>query len=184
MKEISLNILDVVGNSVKAKAERIDILLTESVARNVLELTIIDDGCGMSPEFLAGVTDPFTTTRTTRKVGLGLPLLKMAALGCDGTFDITSKVGAGTTVRATFRLDHLDRMPLGNMAETMVTLISMCDSIRYVYTHTTDEGQFVFDCKEIADTLGNEIPLSTPEILAWISDYINENLENIKGGNI
>ncbi len=184
MKEISLNILDVVSNSVKAKAERIDILLTESMARNVLELAIIDNGCGMSPDFLSGVTDPFTTTRTTRKVGLGLPLLKMAALGCDGTFDITSQIGIGTTVKATFRLDHLDRMPLGNMAETMVTLISMCDSIRYVYTHKTDEGEFVFDSKEIADTLGSEIPLSTPEILAWISDYIKENLENIKGGNI
>lgn len=184
MKEISLNILDVVGNSVKAKAERIDIILTESQKRNILELSIIDDGCGMTPEFLAKVIDPFTTTRTTRKVGLGLPLLKMAAEGCDGTFSIDSEVGKGTRVKASFRLDHLDRMPLGDMPETIVTLISADDRIRYVYTHQTDEGEFVLDCKEIQDTLGAEIPLSSPEILAWLHDYVKENLENIKGGNI
>ncbi len=184
MKEISLNILDVAGNSIKAGAKRIDIILTESQQRNVLELTIADDGCGMSPEFLRQVTDPFTTTRTTRKVGLGLPLLKMAAEGSEGTFSIRSQEGKGTRVDASFRLDHLDRMPLGNMPETVVTLISANDQIRFVYTHQTDEGEFVLDCKELWDTLGSEIPLSSPEILAWIHDYVKENLENIKGGNI
>ncbi len=184
MKEISLNILDVVGNSVKAKAKRIDIILTESQKRDVLELTILDDGCGMESEFLERVTDPFTTTRTTRKVGLGLPLLKMAAEGCDGSFSITSKVGEGTRVFASFRLSHLDRMPLGNMAETMSTLIGMNDSIQYVYTHTTDTASFVMDTKEIQDTLGEDIPLSTPEILMWIQEFVKENLENIKGGNV
>ena len=184
MKEISLNILDVVGNSIKAKAKRIDITVTESAAKDVLELTIVDDGYGMEPEFLAQVTDPFTTTRTTRKVGLGLPLLKMAAEGCNGSFAIESVLGQGTTVKACFQLSHLDRMPLGNMAETMVTLISACDSIRYVYTHQTDVDAFVFDTQEIQNTLGEEIPLSAPEILAWINDYVKENLENIKGGNI
>ncbi len=184
MKEISLNILDVVGNSVKAEAQRIDIIVTESVERDVLELVIEDDGCGMAPDFLEKVTDPFTTTRTTRKVGLGIPLLKMAAESCDGSFSITSKVGEGTRVTAAFRLSHLDRMPLGNMAETMVTLISMNDRIRYVYTHTTDEDSFVMDTKEIQDTLGEEIPLSMPEILAWIQEFVKENLENIKGGNV
>lgn len=184
MKEISLNILDVVGNSIKAKAKRIDVTVVESVARDIIELTIKDDGCGMSPEFLARVTDPFTTTRTTRKVGLGLPLLKMAAESCEGTFSIDSGVGQGTTVHATFRLGHLDRMPIGNMAETMVTLISACDTIRYVYTHQTDTDTFVLDTLELQNTLGEGIPLSTPEILAWIHDYVKENLENIKGGNL
>ncbi|MBR5782602.1 MAG: sensor histidine kinase [Clostridia bacterium] len=184
MKEISLNILDVVGNSIKAKAKRIDIILAESVQRDVLELTIKDDGCGMAPEFLARVTDPFTTTRTTRRVGLGLPLLKMAAEGCNGTFSIESTVNVGTCVFATFQLSHLDRMPLGNMPETIVTLIGADDKIRYVYTHTTDTDTFVMDTKEIQDTLGEEIPLSAPEILAWIKDFVKENLENIKGGNL
>lgn len=184
MKEISLNILDVVGNSIKAQAQRIDITVIESVAKDMLELTIMDDGCGMEPEFLERVTDPFTTTRTTRKVGLGLPLLKMAAEGCNGSFAIESGLGQGTTVKACFQLSHLDRMPLGNMAETMVTLISACDNIRYVYTHQTDADTFVFDTQEIQNTLGEEIPLSAPEILAWINDYVKENLENIKGGNI
>ena len=184
MKEISLNILDVVGNSIKAQAARIDITIVESTERDALELSIVDDGCGMAPEFLARVTDPFTTTRTTRKVGLGLPLLKMASESCNGSFSINSVQGQGTQVYASFQLTHLDRMPLGNMAETIVTLISACDSIRYVYTHQTDEDTFVFDTEEIRNTLGEEIPLSTPEVLAWIQDYVKENLEKIKGGNI
>ncbi len=184
MKEISLNILDVVGNSIKAKAERIDIWVAESISKDIMELSITDDGCGMAPEFLKRVSDPFTTTRTTRKVGLGIPLLKMAAESCDGSFSITSELGKGTKVSASFRLSHLDRMPLGDMAETMVTLISADDSIRYVYTHQTDEGTFVMDTLEIRNTLGEEIPLSTPEILGWIREYVKENLENIKGGNL
>lgn len=184
MKEISLNILDVVGNSIKAKAARIDIEVEESLSKDILSLSIMDDGCGMSEEFLARVSDPFTTTRTTRKVGLGLPLLKMAAESCEGNFSITSELGKGTKVNASFRLGHLDRMPLGDMAETMVTLISADDTIRYVYTHQTDSGMFVLDTLEIQGILGEEIALSTPEILAWIREYIKENLDNIKGGNI
>ncbi len=184
MKEISLNILDVVGNSIKAKAGRIDIRVVESISKDILTLSITDDGSGMSEEFLAQVCDPFTTTRTTRKVGLGLPLLKMAAESCEGTFSITSKLGKGTQVNASFRLNHLDRMPLGDMAETMITLISADDTIRYIYTHQTDVGTFVMDTQEIQNILGEEIALSTPEILAWICEYIKENLDNIKGGNL
>lgn len=184
MKELSLNILDIVSNSVKAKATRIDIEITESEQKDLFELIIRDNGCGMSSDFVAKVTDPFVTTRTTRKVGLGISLLKLAAEGCDGTFDIQSREGQGTVVDATFRLHHLDRMPLGDMPSTVTTLIMADDKIRYVYTHTTDDGAFTIDTKEIQDTLGAEVPLSAPEILAWIQDYVKENLQNIKGGNI
>lgn len=183
MKELSLNILDISQNSVKAGAERIDIKVTESALRDVVSIEITDNGCGMSEELVKTVTDPFVTTRTTRKVGLGIPLLRQQSLDTDGTFDITSKVGEGTRVYADFRLTHLDRPPLGDMPSTIVTLISSDPDIRYVYTHVTDSGEFVFDTDEIKAQLDG-IPISEPEILMWLDGYLTENLDSIEGGKI
>lgn len=183
MKEISLNILDITHNSIKAKAKKIEISILELESKNRIEIMIRDDGCGMDEEFLRGVTDPFVTTRTTRKVGLGIPLFKQSAEDADGTFSITSKVGEGTTVCASFRMDHLDRMPIGDMSSTMVSLIQANDRIRFIYTHKTDLGEFIFDTNELHAQLG-EVPLSEPMVLNWIEEYINENLEDIQGGKI
>ena len=183
MKEISLNILDITYNSIKAKANKVEIIVSESQSRNLVEVSIQDNGCGMDEEFLRGVTDPFVTTRTTRKVGLGIPLFKQSAESTDGSFSITSKVGEGTKVYASFRLDHLDRMPIGDMSSTMVSLIQANDAIRFIYRHTTDHGAFVLDTDELHEQLG-EVPLSEPAVLHWIEEYINENLEDIQGGKI
>ena len=122
MKELSLHILDIVKNSVKAKADLIEIKIDEDRAGNRLVIEIIDDGCGMSEEFLKRVRDPFTTTRTTRKVGMGIPLFEMAAVMAGGSFDISSKVGEGTKVAAVFAYDSIDRAPLGDMVGTMQTI--------------------------------------------------------------
>ena len=184
MKEIALNILDITENSVKASASRIDIEIAESVKDDTLTLVIRDNGCGMAPDFLEKVTDPFVTTRTTRKVGLGLSLLKVAAESCDGAFEIRSAPGEGTEVSARFRLSHLDRMPLGDMPSTVKILIGMHDTVRFVYKHTTDKGTFTLDTDELRQTLGEEIPLSAPEVLGWIGEYVDENLESIEGGKI
>ena len=184
MKELSLNILDITYNSVKAKADQIEIVLSEKESINLVEITIRDNGCGMDEEFLARVTDPFVTTRTTRKVGLGIPLFKQSAEDADGSFRITSEVGVGTEIYASFRLDHLDRAPIGDMSSTMTSLIQANDQIRFVYTHTTDHGTFVFDTNDLHAQLGDEIPLSEPEILSWIGEFINENLDDIQGGKI
>ncbi len=183
MKEISLNILDITNNSIKAKAKKIEISIFEIQSENRIEVMIQDNGCGMDEEFLRGVTDPFVTTRTTRKVGLGIPLFKQSAESADGTFSISSKVGEGTTVCASFPMDHLDRMPIGDMSSTMVSLIQANDRIRFIYTHKTDRGEFIFDTDELHAQLG-DVPLSEPMVLNWIEEYINENLEDIQGGKI
>lgn len=183
MKELSLNILDITYNSIKAGAKKIEIDVSERISANLVEIEIKDNGCGMDEEFLRRVTDPFVTTRTTRKVGLGIPLFKQSAEDTDGTFAIHSKVGEGTSVYASFRYDHLDRAPIGDMAGTMVSLIQANDAIRFIYRHNTDQGSFTFDTDELHEQLG-DIPLSEPAVLSWIEEYINENLQNIQGGKI
>lgn len=183
MKELSLNILDITYNSIKAKAELIEITVSESMAKNTVEIEIKDNGCGMDEEFLRNVTDPFVTTRTTRKVGLGIPLFKQSAEDADGSFSIRSKVGEGTVISASYRLDHLDRAPIGDMSGTIVSLIQANDQIHFVYRHHTDCGTFVLDTDELHAQLG-DVPLSEPAVLSWIGEYINENLDDIQGGKI
>ena len=183
MKELSLNILDITYNSIKAKAKLIEITVSESMAKNTVEIEIKDNGCGMDEEFLRNVTDPFVTTRTTRKVGLGIPLFKQSAEDAGGSFSIRSKVGEGTVISASYRLDHLDRAPIGDMSGTIVSLIQANDQIHFVYRHHTDRGTFVLDTDELHAQLG-DVPLSEPAVLSWIGEYINENLDDIQGGKI
>ena len=183
MKELSLNILDIAHNSVKAKATKIIIDVSESRKDDIVSIRISDNGCGMEKDLLSAVTDPFVTTRTTRKVGLGIPLLRQQALDTDGHFEITSQPGVGTSVYADFKLLHLDRPPIGDIASTVVSLISADPDIRYIYSHKTDSGGFKLDTDEVREQLG-DIPLSEPEILIWLNDYINENLQSIEGGKI
>ncbi len=168
MKELSLNILDVAKNSVKAGADRVVIRIEEKDGWRTL--TIIDNGCGMSPEFLANVTDPFTTTRTTRPVGMGLPLLKLAAEQTGGDLTIESSVvpPTGTTVRARFRMDHLDCVPVGDYAGSVVTLIQGSPEIDFRFEYLRPEGDIVLDTAEVRSVLGPDIPLDTPDVLMWI----------------
>lgn len=172
MRELSLNILDIVENSVKAEAK---IVYIDVIAKdNVLTISIKDDGKGMSEEFLSRVTDPYTTTRTTRKVGMGLPFLKMEAEMAGGTFDIRSKLGEGTVVTTTFAIDHIDRPPLGDLGETMSTLISNGDEVDYVLHFVFKDTDFVFDTRELKAQLGG-VPMDEPEVLLFIKNYIREN---------
>ncbi len=179
MKELSLNILDVAKNSVKAQASLIGISVVEE--NGIRTLTIKDDGCGMSPEFLERVTDPFTTTRTTRPVGMGLPLLKLAAEQAEGELTIESKQGEGhgTTVRATFKIDHLDCVPLGDFAGTVVTLIQGSPDIDFDILWRTPEGEKHLSTREMREILG-DVPLDSPEVLSWVSGLMNEPFENEK----
>ena len=178
MLEISLHILDVINNSVKAGATLIGVTVCENKKGNVLSVTISDDGCGMDAEFLKTVTDPFRTTRTTRKVGMGLSLFKAAAEATDGSFSITSEKGKGTTVCATFTYDHIDRQPLGDMAGTITTVLSGNQNIDFLYRHSVDEKEFVLDTREVRQILG-DVELSGPEIILWLTEYINEGLSEI-----
>lgn len=172
MKELSLNILDIAMNSVKAGATLIEIEIEERYGWRTL--MIRDNGCGMSPEFVSAVTDPFTTTRTTRKVGMGLPLLKLAAEQTGGTLSITSSQGEdhGTTVRATFLIDHLDCVPVGDYASTMVTLIQGSPNIDFVFQYRSKSGEINLSTAEMRQILG-DVPLDNPDVLAWVAESLS-----------
>ena len=183
MKELSLNVLDITMNSVKAKATLINIHIIEN--DELLTLEIIDNGCGMTAEFLRGVIDPFCTTRTTRKVGLGIPLLKLAAEQTGGEVTITSKHEAeypdehGTHVTATFYKQHIDFTPMGDIISTVTTLIQGSPDVDFDFKHQSNTFNVSFDTREAREVLGPEIPLSEPEILSWIADNLSEQYKNI-----
>ena len=176
MKEISLNILDVAKNSVSAGASLIQILL-QTDEKGLLTLTISDDGCGMSEETLAHVTDPFYTTRTTRKVGLGLPLLKMAAEQTGGSLMIRSSKDAehhGTTLTAIFDTKSIDCMPMGDIVSTVCILIAGSPEIDFLFSDKTPARNVQLDTRELRAVLGNEISLAETEIQLWIKEYLDE----------
>ena len=179
MRELSLNILDIAENSLRAESTVVQIDV--SVQANTLAITIKDNGCGMSAEFLAQVADPYTTTRTTRNVGLGIPLIKMEAEMSGGNFDIQSTVGVGTTLVATFAVDHIDRPPLGDLGETIMTLLTQLDQTQIVFSYQVGENIFKFDTNELQQQLDG-IPIDTPEVLLFVKQMINENIETINGG--
>lgn len=179
MQELSLNVLDIAQNSVKAQATLIKISVTESALADTLVITVADNGRGMDEETVRRATDPFYTTRTTRKVGLGLPLFKMAAELTGGSFCLASRQGQGTEVKAEFGRSHIDRMPLGDMRQTLTALITCNPEIDFVYTHTVCTKQeerrvFTLDTRQFREVLG-EVSLSEPEVAAFIGDYILEN---------
>jgi len=174
MKELSLNLLDIAQNSVTAGATQLDLSLKEH--DGVLTMTVADNGRGMSPDFLAQVMDPFTTTRTTRKVGMGIPLLRMAAQQTGGDVEIQSAPGVGTTTVATFYTGHIDCPPLGDLAGSLALFLQGApDTMHTRYIHETDTGRFELDTREIRAILGDDVPLSAPDVALWLKDYIAEN---------
>lgn len=179
MQDLSLHLLDIVENSIRAKASLIEIEINEAVSNNLLTLSIKDNGKGMNASLLKTVTDPFTTTRTTRKIGLGLPLLKQNCLLSGGTLEIKSKINEGTTVVATMQYHHIDRLPLGDMASSMGVLIQANPTIDFIYKHLYEEKEFRMSTLEIKKTL-QEVPINQLEVVEWIRQYISENLQDIR----
>lgn len=179
MKDLSLHILDIVQNSISAKATFIEITIDESHQANTYFVTIKDNGKGMSPEMVEKVTDPYVTSRTTRKVGLGLPLLKMNAERTGGHLKITSQEGKGTEVEALFIHDNIDRLPLGDIAGTLALMASANPLIEFTYTHSVDGEQYIFDTREIKEVL-DDFPISDIHIFKFLKEMINENLQEIK----
>ena len=173
MKELSLHLLDVAQNSITAGARRIDLTLAED-AQQTCRMVIQDDGCGMSPEFLAQVTDPFATTRTTRKVGLGLPLLRMTAEQTGGSLKVESQEGVGTTVTALFHTSHIDCPPLGDLCGTVALLIQGAPHVEWTWSRTTPKGSYVLDTRQLQEILGADVPLSEPSVTLWIREYLQE----------
>lgn len=179
MRELSMHILDVMENSLAAGATRVELIIAEDLAGDRLNLTIRDNGRGMSADVLARVFDPFYTTRKTRHVGLGLPLFKAAAQRCNGDVTLESELGVGTTLSAAFQHSHIDRAPLGDMTDTLVTFLlgGTCD---LYYCHRVGEREFAFDTAEIRAELG-DIPLSHPEVRRWLQRFIAEGEAGLAG---
>ena len=174
MRELSLNVLDIAQNSVAAGSSLVTVEAIENTAKHELTLCVADNGKGMTKEQLEAVRDPFFTTRTTRKVGLGVPLFKMAAEMTGGALTIESELGKGTTVTAVFKTDHVDFTPLGDMTSTIVTLITMNTRIDFVYHFKKDKYEFSLDTRKLKEILG-DVSLSEPSIAQWLTEYINEN---------
>ena len=177
MKELSLNILDIVENSTKAKAELIEISISEK--NSTLTITITDNGIGMTEETLLSVSNPFYTTRTTRKVGMGIPLFRLSAEQTGGKLTIESKHieqyhdSHGTTVTAIFNKTHIDCAPLGDIISTIVTLIQGHPDVDFVFTHECDNEIISLDTREVRAVLDG-VPLDTFEVLVWIKENLTE----------
>ena len=178
MRELSLHILDALENSLEAGATLIELIVEEDLAADWLTITIQDNGRGMSEDQLARIFDPFFTTRSTRHVGLGIPLFRAATERCNGDLTIASQLGEGTTLRATFQHSHIDRAPLGNIAGTLLAVIlsGSCD-LRYV--HRVDGREFEFSTEDIRIELG-DIPLTHPAVRKWLRDFIDEGEESLR----
>jgi Histidine kinase-, DNA gyrase B-, and HSP90-like ATPase len=176
--EISLHILDIVENSTRAGADTVFIDIIEDTAKDILSLEIRDNGSGMNEDVLKKVIDPFFTTKTVRSVGLGLPMLAQAAEQTEGNFIIASKGGEGTRVVAEFKLSHIDRQPLGDIASTLVTLIAGNPDVDFIYRHRHDDREYVLDTRDMRKEI-DDVPINNVEVLNFVREHIEEGLKEI-----
>jgi len=182
MQELSMNILDVAENSVRAGACMVEITVDEKPQEDLLSVTISDNGCGMTPEQVKNVIDPFYTTRSTRKVGLGVPFFKMAAELNGGKLEIQSTVGIGTTLKAYFVRSSIDLMPLGDINETISTLIHCNPNIDFIYTRRFEDAEMTLDTREFRRILEG-IELNDPQVSKFIREFLTENTSDLLAGH-
>lgn len=176
MQELSLNVLDIAQNSIAANASIVNIDIETDTSLSLLKISVKDNGKGMSSEQVQKVTNPFFTTRTTRKVGMGIPLFKMAAEMSGGSFSIESKLGEGTVITGVFKTDNIDCIPLGDISSTVSMLITLNENINFIYTYSIDGRVFSASTDEFKQALGDGVSLAVPEISSWIEEYLRENV--------
>ena len=181
MRELSLNILDIAQNSISAGASLTEIVVNENTKDKTLLIGICDNGCGMTEEQVKSVIDPFFTTRTTRKVGMGIPLFKMSCEQTGGKFTIESEKGVGTKINALYKTDSIDFTPLGDIASTIVTIVSMNADKEFLYRRVLDDKEFIFSTVEIKKILDG-VPLSESSVMNWIEEYLNEQYNELLKG--
>ncbi|MDR0648582.1 MAG: ATP-binding protein [Synergistaceae bacterium] len=180
LEDLSQHVLDIAENSVAALASSVSIEIAEDVPGNVLLMAVEDDGKGMSADFLERVTDPFTTTRTTRRVGMGIPFLKQSAELCGGRFKIASTLGAGTRIEATFKYDSIDRPPLGDMPASVMVIFMGHPEIDWTYRHVYNGKDFSISTVELVEALEDRELLRSTEVGLWIRDQIDEALSELR----
>ena len=180
-RELSQHILDIVENCVKAGASLVRIEIEEDMTEDRLVITVKDNGGGMDEAFVRHIFDPWVTTRTTRKVGLGIPFFKQTAEMCNGHFEIHSKRQQGTTVTAVFQHSHIDRPPLGDLVGTLMCIIVGYPQADLLYHHRVDEREFTLDTREVREMLGDEVALSDPEVMAFLRGHLKEGLADLGG---
>lgn len=181
MRDISLHILDIVQNSIVANASLIEISIDEDERNDLLTVSIKDNGKGMSKELLERVADPYTTSRTTRKVGLGIPLLKQNAERTGGGLSITSELGAGTMLYASFKPSNIDCLPMGDITGVIALTVSGNPSIDFIYNHKINGNLYTFNTKEVKEILG-EVSIGEPSVCKYLKEMIQSNLEEIQIG--
>lgn len=181
MRDLSLHILDIMQNSAAAAASLIKVSILVEPEAGILQVTVEDNGCGMDSGLLARVTDPFATTRTTRKIGLGIPLFKASAEQSGGSFNVISQKGVGTVVVAKYRIDHIDRPPLGDVAGIITDMAAACMNVEIGLLLECGSKQYLFNSREVSQVLG-EVPLTEFTVIKWLKEYIREGLNDIFGG--
>ena len=178
MKDLALHIMDILQNSTRAGASKIELDIVEDTVENTYKIIFTDNGCGMDEDTVKRVVDPFFTTRTVRKVGLGLPLLKQNCEQTGGSLHITSKLGEGTQVEAVFIHNHIDRPTLGDIAGTLVLTASAYPDIHFIYRHKKDGETYEFDTEEVKEALDG-LSIQMPEIIRYLREMICENLKEM-----
>ena len=181
MDELSLNILDIAQNSIAAEATLIEIDVEEDDRLDLIIISVRDNGKGMSENFQKEVENPFVTTRTTRKIGLGISFLKEAAEITGGTFELKSEIGVGTTITATFAQSHIDRQPIGNLTETVITLVTFNTEIDFIIRYKVNENEFEFSTQEVKELLGGDVSLNSPSVVVFLTEYVSEHILNLSG---
>lgn len=179
MEDIAMHILEILMNSIKADSTKIILKIRDSFEDDIISFQIEDDGKGMDEDMVKRAADPFTTSRTTRRIGMGLAFMKGLAEMCGGSFNIESTVGKGTIVTASVQKLNIDTPELGDLGEMMMEAVQSDENIDYVLEYTTDYGQFVFDSGVVKKELDG-VSLLEPEILLWIKEYINQGIEQAK----
>ena len=183
-RDLSQHILDIAENGTKAGATVLHINIQEDFKTDRLSIAIQDNGSGMTPQTLEKVTDPWFTTRTTRNVGLGIPFFKQTAEMCGGSFDIQSEVGQGTLTQAVFQHSHIDRPPLGDLIGTLLCIIVGFPDVDLVYHHKVNDLEFDFNTGDIREILGDEVPLSDPDVLAFLRSNLEEGIQVLGGESV
>ncbi len=185
MKELSLHVLDIAENSVRGEANNIEIAIGEDLKDDLFTIDINDDGKGIPEDMLKTIRNPFTTTRTHRKVGMGIPFLNDTCLMCGGKLTIDSTVGTGTKVHAEMSYSSIDRPPLGDIASTLLTLFSSYPDIVFEYRHlyrgaeAPEAEEFSISTAELNEILEG-VPLSTPSVFVWVKEFIKDNITELR----